>query len=301
MSKDVTILCNTETGICEVPNAATTTIKTKSTKPLRLLYFTDPICSTCWGIEPQLRKLQMEYGDYFTVEYRMGGLLQSWETYAGRDVSGPTTVAQHWDEVSKHYGMPIDGDVWKEDPLYSSYPPSIAFKAAQLQGAGKAEAFLRKLREMVFVQKKNITKWEHLLQAAISTGLNAEKFREAYEGEAKNLFEEDLALKQQWHVRGFPTIYFLDDEGSQLKVVGNKPYTTYEQALLQLLPEAKSKKAPTSYESVLNWFDSFTLKEFAMLNNRNLEEAQVIVDYMLEQNLVEKVETKNGNLYLKKK
>ena len=29
--------------------------------------------------------------------------------------------------------MPIDGDVWLEDPLNSSYPPSIAFKAAEMQ------------------------------------------------------------------------------------------------------------------------------------------------------------------------
>lgn len=300
MSKEINILCNTETGICEIPAQKAGTVQTTESKPVKLLYFTDPICSSCWGIEPQLRKLQMEYGDYFTIDYKMGGLLQSWDTYGGSDVNGPASVATHWDEASAHYGMPIDGDVWIEDPLHSSYPPSIAFKAAQLQGADKAEAFLRKLREMVFVQKKNITRWEHLLQAAESMGLNLEKFREDYEGSAHDLFNEDLDLKQQWNVRGFPTLFFLDGEGNQLKIVGSKPYEKYEQALLQLAPDAEKKHLPSSYETVLDEFETMTLKEFAVLNNKSGEEAGVILDYLLKQQVVEKIDSKNGSLYVKK-
>ena len=127
--------CDPETGICEVPGvqAEDSTIKVQADKkPVRLLYFTDPICSSCWGIEPQLRKLKEEYGDYLDIEYRMGGLLQGWNTYGGRDVSGPTSVAQHWEEASAHYQMPIDGDVWLEDPLDSSFAPSIAFVHAHV-------------------------------------------------------------------------------------------------------------------------------------------------------------------------
>ena len=114
-----------------------------------------PICSSCWGIEPQLRKLKLEYGNNIQIEYRMGGLLPDWNYNSG-GISEPSDVAHHWDEVSVHYDMPIDGDVWLEDPLDSSYPPSIAFKAAQLQDEYKALLFMREIREMVFLQKKNI-------------------------------------------------------------------------------------------------------------------------------------------------
>ncbi len=88
------------------------------------------------------------------MEYRMGGLLKSWDTYGGRDVNGPASVAQHWDEASAYYDMPIDGDLWIEDPLDSSYAHSIAFKAAQLQGVEKANFFLRRIKEMVFLEKR---------------------------------------------------------------------------------------------------------------------------------------------------
>ena len=56
--------------------------------------------------------------------------------------------------------MILDGDVWLEGPLYSSYLPLIAFKAAQLQDSDKAITFLRRLKELVFLEKKNITRWE---------------------------------------------------------------------------------------------------------------------------------------------
>ena len=184
------LLCNPDSGICEMPtNKATATQdgKIKSEKrPIKIVYYTDPICSSCWGIEPQLRKLKLEYSSNIEVEYRMGGLLPDW-SYNSGGISKPSDVAHHWDEVSVYYDMPIDGDVWLEDPLQSSYPPSIAFKAAQMQDQDKAILFLREIREMVFLKKKNIAKWEHLESAAKSVGLDVGKFREDYNGKAKEL------------------------------------------------------------------------------------------------------------------
>ena len=163
------LLCDIETGMCEMTSNETEVLITKTVqsndKLIRIVYFTDPICSSCWGIEPQLRKLKLEYGQFIEIEYRMGGLLPDW-SYNSGGISKPADVAHHWDEVSIHYDMPIDGDLWLEDPLNSSYPPSIAYKAALLQDEIKANLFMREIREMVFLQKKNIAKWEHLATAA---------------------------------------------------------------------------------------------------------------------------------------
>ena len=168
--------CNPDSGFCPVPARRMAKVRkqaelpAKKEKPVKITYFTDPICSSCWGIEPQLRRLKAEYGEYLDLDVRMGGLLPDWSYNAG-GISKPSDVASHWEEASRYYQMPIDGSVWLEDPLPSSYPPSIAFKAAQLQDKKKATAFLRRLREMVFMEKKNITRWEHLQQAATETGL----------------------------------------------------------------------------------------------------------------------------------
>ena len=151
-SKNNPLLCDIETGMCETTDINTKDSQSEKQKSndnlVKVIYYTDPICSSCWGIEPQLRKLKLEYGNNIEIDYRMGGLLPDW-SYNSGGISSPSDVAQHWDEVSAYYDMPIDGDVWLEDPLNSSFPSSIAFKAAQLQDNEKAILFLREIREQV--------------------------------------------------------------------------------------------------------------------------------------------------------
>lgn len=286
-----------ETGICEIPEASGESKQGITNKPIKLLYFTDPICSSCWGIEPQLRKLKQEYGNYFDIEYRMGGLLKSWSEYGGSDVSGPASVAQHWDDAGTYYQMPIDGEVWNEDPLHSSYPPSIAFKAAQLQDNHKAVHFLRRIKEMVFTEKKNITKLEHLLHAAKEAGLDVTQFRLDYEQRAKSLFEEDLTMARAWGVRGFPTIYFIDEDDNRFKVYGSKPYQVYEQALLKLLPGEVHKNKPLSYEAIFKQYDTVTVKEFAVFYDIDLAEAESILSGLEGQKKADRTITNAGSLW----
>jgi len=109
------LLCDIETGVCETPDGSSdTSTQTKthsSEKSVKIIYYTDPICSSCWGIEPQLRKLKLEYGAYIDIEYRMGGLLPDW-SYNSGGISKPSGVAHHRDEVIVYYDMPNDDDVW---------------------------------------------------------------------------------------------------------------------------------------------------------------------------------------------
>src|SRR5690625_6217398 len=163
------LLCDIETGMSNITenttdSASKDTVQSKI-KPVNVVYYTYPICSSCWGIEPQLRKLKLEYGDAVEIEYRMGGLLPDW-SYNSGGIGQPSDVASHWDEVSLHYDMPIDGDLWLEDPLDSSYPPSLAFNAAQMQDNDKAILFLREIREMVLLQKLKIEKVEDLANSS---------------------------------------------------------------------------------------------------------------------------------------
>lgn len=294
------LACDPQTGVCAVPGAVNENNDTTIKKQVHLLYFTDPICSSCWGIEPQLRKLKLEYGEYFNIEYRMGGLLHSWNTYGGKDVSNAAGVAQHWDEVSAYYDMPIDGDIWLEDPLASSYPPSIAFKAAQLQDEVKALTFLRKIKEMVFIEKKNIAKWEYLQQAALETGLDTEKLKTDMEGRGKDAFEEDLKLAKIMGVRGFPTIFFTDEDYNRLRVYGVKPYEEFEQTLLKLYPHAVKAPVYNKAEDIFKHYPTVTTKEFSLLTNRPKEKAESMLNDLFEKGKVEKSTIKNGTLWRSK-
>src|SRR5690606_18902472 len=266
--KNNPLLCDIETGMCETTgdtSDTTTNNKVQSTKKsVKLIYYTDPICSSCWGIEPQLRKLKLEYGDAIEIDYRMGGLLPDW-SYNSGGIGKPSDVASHWDEVSVHYDMPIDGDLWLEDPLDSSYPPSIAFKAAQMQDKEKALLFLREMREMVFLKKKNISKWEHLATAAKKVNLDVAQLKTDFESEAKKLFEEDLKLGRELGVRGFPTIFVVDDAGNKEIVYGTRPYAFYEMAILKSNQNATKSEYRKDWETLFSKYPTLTAKEFSEL------------------------------------
>jgi predicted DsbA family dithiol-disulfide isomerase len=295
------LLCNPETGICEIPGAANTSDNQEISainKPVRIIYFTDPICSSCWGIEPQLRRLKLEYGQDVEIEYHMGGLLPDW-SYNSGGISKPSDVAYHWDEVSVHYKMPIDGDVWLEDPLDSSYPPSIAFKAAQLQNEKKAVVFLRHLREMVFLQKKNITKWEVIEQAAIKTGLDVVQLRKDYEGQAKELFQADLSLAKQMGVRGFPSVFVTNAAGNSEFIYGTKPYSQYENGIRKIYPDAHKKAYKKDWESLFEKYPTLTLREFAELGDVSFQEAEEVLEKLVAVNKLKKFVTKNGAMWMK--
>ncbi len=293
------LLCDPETGLCELPIQTTVASVANELsaeeKPIKVIYYTDPICSTCWGIEPQLRKLKLEYGHLLSIEYRMGGLLPDW-SYNSGGISKPSDVTHHWDEVSDYYDMPIDGDVWLEDPLHSSYPPSIAFKAAQLQDGEKAIDFLRVLREMLFLQKKNITRWEHIEAAAEATGLNSIQLKSDFESRAVELFREDLMMGQKLRVRGFPSMFFIVADGRTEFVYGSKPYTVYETAVLKLCPDEKRKSYSKSSSDLFVTFHSLTTKEFSELSGIHRTESETILDELLEKGMLEKTESKNGSL-----
>ncbi|SFC76819.1 Predicted dithiol-disulfide isomerase, DsbA family [Flexibacter flexilis DSM 6793] len=301
------LLCDTASGTCAMPETAhtanpseaTITPETTAGKPVKIIYFTDPICSSCWGIEPQLRRLKLEYGAYLDIEYRMGGLLPSWEIYNSGGISKPSDVAQHWDEASAYYQMPIDGDVWLQDPLPSSYPPSVAFKAAQMQDGTKAIAFMRRLREMVFLEKKNITKPEHIATAATQSGLDAKQLAQDIGGKAQTLFEQDLALGRQMSVRGFPTMFFTDADGNRLTVYGFRPYEAYVDALKRLYPTATAQPFAADWESLFAKYPTLSTQEFAVLTGSSFAVAQNRLLDLFKQNKLRQQSCKNGVLWIK--
>ena len=227
--------CDIETGVCAPANEnRIEEINMSIQNKVKLIYYTDPICSACWAIEPELKKFKLEYGEYVQIEYKMGGLLPGWEGFSDNSngISKPSDVGEHWDEVGEHTEMSIDGDVWIEDPLSSSYPPSIAFKAMQKQGEDIALIFLRNIREMVFLEKKNITKEHYLLKAVEKSGGDTIQFLTDYNNEnVKQSFYSEIEEGRKMGVRGFPTFIFVGETGSGFKISGMAGYNNYILAL----------------------------------------------------------------------
>ncbi|QIK61717.1 DsbA family protein [Dysgonomonas sp. HDW5A] len=305
MNKSNPLMCDPQTGVCEIPDKNTqesSILKSQvSDNRVKVLYFTDPICSACWAIEPQLKKLRLEYGNLFTIEYCMGGLLPSWVNYNGGGIQNPADVAHHWDEISDYYHMPIDGNVWLEDPLSSSYPPSIAFKAAEMQDKEAAALFMRVMREMLFLEKKNIAKWENISMAAQRAGLDSERLKYDYDNGAQQLFEKDLETSRQSGVRGFPTLVFYNENEQQTVVYGVKSYEAYEQAILKLYPLAVKQVYSKDELTLITYFGSLTVKELLVLSDITISEAEKKLRKLAEEGRAVEIQSRKGSLWRLKK
>lgn len=180
---------------------------------IELTQYTDPYCTWCWGAEPMLRKIEEVYGDQIRFKYVMGGLVRDMREFQDRanNIGGKnwySDVAAHWLEASDRHGMPVDEKIFFDikNEIFSTYPASIAFKAAQLQGEQLANKYLRRLREAASAERQIIQHLDVQARLAEEVGLNATQLIADIEGGvALQAFEADLKVCRLAGVSGFPT------------------------------------------------------------------------------------------------
>lgn len=249
------MFCDLETGMCGpadqqegAEQAPKLTQLRPPAKKVDLYYFTDPICSHCWAVEPVLRRFEHEYGDHLNVRVIMGGLLPNWDGFADRanGIRGPQDVAHHWREVGEASRMPIDGSLWLRDPVTSSYPPSRVYAVIKDKDEELARVFLRRAREAVFAFDRNISDPEVLAEIVDALGhpelTGSAMVAEADSETGHELLNRDLSLARELGVRGFPTVLLMDEDGMGTKVTGVRPLETYVDALAQVLGEGVSPR-----------------------------------------------------------
>lgn len=249
---------------------------------IKITYFTDPVCSTCWIIDTYIDKLLQEYQDIITLEVKMGGLLRSWDDLEFQDKSIPKEeyICRLWDDESQKNGICLDPKVWRSKPVSSSYPASIAYYAAKYQGRKKAFDFLYSLREMLFLQGKDISEESTILAAALEHNLNIDEFNEALEnGKAEALFYADMMLRDELGVVEFPTLIFtnLDGEAEMGKWYTEennfeKLYENWEE-IIQRLTHGKALKKIQNLNArdVLKSRTRLSLKQICVLTGKKEE------------------------------
>lgn len=271
--------------------------KDKPNPAVEILYFTDPVCSTCWLVQPQLRKLSLEYGKYFEIKYHMGGLLPSWKGYDRGKIKTPNDAAEHWKEMAEKHKMPISPNVWLESPLSSSFPPSIAIKAAQLQNKIKAFHFHRRIKELLFFESKNITDIELLIETAIEVGLDRERLIDDIGKMALVKFEEDLEYAVELDVKVLPTFIFSNAAGEQIILKGYQEFETMENAILDLYPAAEKDKTIRKPLELFQIYQSMTTHEFTYLMGLEKQEAEGILRNLSHSGMLLSKKNKSGSIW----
>ena len=249
------------------------------TERAEILFATDPICSHCWAMEPAWRRFLYLYGDHVRATHLYGGLLPGWDGFMDSGgIRQPSDIPPHWHEVAERYGQPIDPSVWITDPLASSYPASIAAHAVRAIAPDREEDYLRRIRQALFLEARNIARSDVLIACAVDIGLQAEQFKAALEADTTaQAFAADLAAKAQSGIRGFPTLIVAGPASSQPWIMkGSQPFFRFERALEEALgglPPARE----VSVEAVLQEYGSGTTREFSEVLQLDAEATEAVL------------------------
>ncbi|MCZ8536561.1 DsbA family protein [Paenisporosarcina quisquiliarum] len=218
-------------------------VSTSSTKPIELYAFIDPLCSSCFDLQPILRKLQVEYEQYFTLRVVLSTKLSTLNSVCTDDS--------------------LDADDFTHPAL-----PSVAIKAAELQGKRAGVRYLQKLQEQFFLDTKNVASFSNLLAIAEEAQLDVEEFKSDLQSkEATRAFQCDLHISREMEVNESPSMVFfnehIEDEG--LKVCGVYSYEVYEQILAEMLDMKLSRQEPPTLDELFQRYHTLSTKEVASI------------------------------------
>lgn len=255
-----------------------------SRSQVAITYYTDPLCSWSWAFEPQWRRLRYEYGDQLHWTYRMGGLIADWSTYSDpiNDVSRPVQMGPQWYQARTLSGMPLNERIWFEDPPASSYPACIAVKAAERQGPDAVEQYLRRLREAVMVEGRNIARLEVLLDMAdelaqAQASFDSEQFRQDLESQAVlDAFRADLKEARWREIGRFPTLILRNPDGKAIITVGYRPYGVLLDAVTHVAPNISPQRPLDDLIGYVAHWERLTTRELAEVSNEPQGIAQVL-------------------------
>lgn len=271
--------------------------KNLCTKQIEIYVFIDPLCPECWALEPMLKKLQIEYGHKLSIRHVLTGRLTSLNV----SKKAPSEIAKVWERTASTSGMSCDGDVWYEDPISKPITASVAVKAAELQGKKAGLRFLRKLQEILFLEKQNITKKEILVSIAEMAGLDVEEFNKDLVSQATcKAFQCDLKITREMEVEESPTLVFFNNEKIEeegIKLSGIYPYEIYVQVLEEILQRKPIAQPPPPLEEFLAYFKFVATKEIAVVYNLSCQEVEKEMKKLLLQQTVERVPVKYGTFW----
>jgi predicted DsbA family dithiol-disulfide isomerase len=210
--------------------------------------FTDPYCPWSWAAEPQLRRLQVEFGDRLGFTFVIVGLRRSIEPEDARGLALDTL------DAAAESGMPADPRVFLRDPPASTHPAGLAIAAVAEQG--DPAPFIRRLREAILLEGRRMDTAPALLDGAREAGgLDLDRLRVDF---GSNAILERFAADLE-RGRGVRTPAFAFGDA---RVEGFGPYERVRTAALAAGAEPSANGSP-GVEEALRRFGPMATPEVA--------------------------------------
>jgi putative protein-disulfide isomerase len=171
-----------------------------------LIYFSDPMCSWCYGFSPVIDQIRQAYGRALPIRVVMGGLRPGNEVPMTPERA--KELVGHWVHVTEATGLPFDPTVLDSPGFcYDTDPAARAVVVARREGQEVAARYLSAAQRAFYAEGRDVSRPEVLGDLAESFGLDRERFLADWASEeAKRETWGDYALSQRAGVTGFPTL-----------------------------------------------------------------------------------------------
>lgn len=172
----------------------------------QLIYFSDPMCSWCWGFSPVVTAIQRRFGSGLPIRLVMGGLRPGTETPMSAEAWA--SLDSHWVHVTEASGQPFHPDLkHRQGFVYDTDPAARAVVILRRHDMAMAIAFLERAQRAFYAENQDVTDPNVLADLAAEFGVERESFLALMASdEAKKETWTDYAISQRAGVRGFPTL-----------------------------------------------------------------------------------------------
>ena len=195
-----------------------------------LIYFSDPMCSWCYGFSPVIEEIRRTFGAALPMRVVMGGLRPG--TGIPMTEEAKLEIGDHWTHVHEATGLPFDGSGMSAPGfVYDTDPAARAVVVARRDSEEMGQAFLTRAQRAFYAEGRDVTTADVLAEIAEELGFERERFLEAWAtDQAKEETWRDYAISQRAGVTGFPTLVAGPNDEGVYGVV-TRGYAPAEQVL----------------------------------------------------------------------
>ncbi len=173
----------------------------------RLYYVHDPMCSWCWAFEPTRQRLFEALAGRVEIRRLLGGLAPD------SDLPMPPQMRQMLQQTWQRIRQVVPGtefnfDFWSDnEPRRSTYPANRAVIAARQQGEQHDAPMTARIQRAYYLEAKNPSDDEVLIDLAADIGLDAEVFAADLAAEAtQQRLLEEIRQGRALGIDSFPSL-----------------------------------------------------------------------------------------------
>ncbi|MDQ2177889.1 DsbA family protein [Marinifilum sp. D714] len=206
---------------------------------MKLLYFSDPMCSWCYGFTTVIDKIQENYPQV-EIEIIPGGYSPGNKEVMSEKYKN--MLQRAWASVNLASGQAFDYSMkFVHDKFcYDTEPSSRAFHVIQELVPEKSYEFLKLMQSNFYAEGKDITKEEILADLAEKFGIEREVFIEKFN--SKDIFlktNQGFLKSRELGVTGFPSLIGEKDSSLTMITPGFQAFENVQSILNTWLNEQK--------------------------------------------------------------